>query len=69
MDLQTGKIIEFLEKRDFEKEQRRRISKGKPPLLELGCLPKKNCKLCFGRGYIGKKVNTGRYIPCKCVKN
>jgi len=36
-------------------------------------ITKKNCKHCFGRGYIGristhvKQAEAGRYIPCKCA--
>jgi len=29
--------------------------------------PKKNCKLCFGRGSMGRNVHTNRVIPCRCV--
>jgi len=26
-----------------------------------------NCRHCYGRGYVGKKVGSGFVIPCKCV--
>jgi hypothetical protein len=29
--------------------------------------PKKNCNHCYGRGYEGKDVNTGHYVPCRCL--
>lgn len=29
--------------------------------------PKPNCKKCYGRGYLGRKVNTGEPIPCSCI--
>ena len=30
--------------------------------------PKKNCKYCYGRGYIGWDKPTGRVTPCGCLK-
>lgn len=27
-----------------------------------------SCKKCYGRGYIGKNLTTGKLVPCKCVK-
>jgi len=29
--------------------------------------PKKNCKKCHGRGYLGRKADTGEPIPCPCI--
>jgi len=29
--------------------------------------PKENCKRCYGRGYIGWDVPTGRCSPCGCL--
>ena len=29
--------------------------------------PKKNCKHCYGRGYIGFDTETGGFVHCKCV--
>ena len=29
--------------------------------------PKKNCKKCYGRGFIGRKADTGEPIPCTCI--
>ena len=25
------------------------------------------CKKCYGRGYIAKDIDSGLYVPCKCV--
>lgn len=30
--------------------------------------PKKNCKKCYGRGHIGIDGDTGKYVPCLCVR-
>lgn len=30
--------------------------------------PKENCKRCYGRGYIGWDVPTGRVSPCGCLE-
>lgn len=29
--------------------------------------PKPNCKKCHGRGYLGRKADTGEPIPCTCI--
>lgn len=29
--------------------------------------PKPNCKKCYGRGYIGRRADTGEPIPCTCI--
>jgi hypothetical protein len=31
-------------------------------------LVKKNCSKCYGRGYLGHNVTSGRVISCKCVR-
>ena len=30
--------------------------------------PKENCKRCYGRGYVGWDVKTGRCSPCGCLE-
>lgn len=29
--------------------------------------PKSGCKRCHGRGWIGRKAETGEPIPCRCI--
>lgn len=29
--------------------------------------PNPNCKKCHGRGYLGRKADTGEPIPCTCI--
>lgn len=29
--------------------------------------PKKSCKHCYGRGYIGRMSNSGAPVPCNCI--
>ena len=29
--------------------------------------PKPNCKKCHGRGYLGRKADTGEPITCTCI--
>ena len=29
--------------------------------------PKKNCNHCYGRGYVGKNINTQTYAKCGCM--
>lgn len=29
--------------------------------------PNPLCKKCYGRGYLGRKVDTGEPIPCTCI--
>ena len=37
-------------------------------LAEGGRSPKKNCKICQGRGIAGYNMNTRHYFPCKCTR-
>jgi len=56
------------DKKDDEKPKRL----GKAKLSQSSFMgvtfgyPKKNCKKCFGKGYIGKDTETGMPIQCKC---
>ena len=36
--------------------------------IPLGKAPKPSCKKCYGRGHVGRNVDTGKYVPCSCVK-
>jgi hypothetical protein len=56
MDEKTGEI------RDFKEDEK--VPDG---FIELGRKPKKNCKHCYGRGYIGWEKFSGNVIPCRCV--
>ena len=29
--------------------------------------PNKNCKKCYGRGYIGRDFSCGSPVPCECI--
>lgn len=33
--------------------------------VKLPYPPKSNCKKCYGRGYVGTDVKSGRFIICK----
>lgn len=54
--INDGKIIKMEEFRKLEKEER-----------YIWNLPKKNCKHCYGRGYMGIDFKTQWKVPCKCV--
>jgi len=56
MDLMTGEV--------------RRLEKGElpgPNDFPVDNLPDKNCRKCYGRGYIGRDAHTKKVIPCRCV--
>lgn len=36
-------------------------------IIPVNGLPKKSCRKCHGRGYIGKN-DQGKYVPCSCVR-
>ena len=63
-----GEVVVFENDEDFEKEQARRRAAGEPLLIELGSKPKKSCRKCYGRGFIGRDFNTKQVIPCSCTK-
>lgn len=63
-----GEVVVFENDEDFEKEQARRKAAGEPPLLELGKKPKRNCRKCYGRGFLGRDFQTKQLIPCSCTK-
>ena len=46
---------------DFEKQ----IEMGY--IVPLARLPRRSCGKCFGRGHVGKNVQTRLYIPCRCT--
>lgn len=62
MDVETGKVLEF--NNDKELEAAKRVRK----LVELKGKPKRSCKKCHGRGYIGQNMVSREYIICRCVK-
>ena len=62
MDVGTGEILEFNNQKELEAAQAVR------DLVELKGKPKKSCRKCYGRGYIGFNTTTGKYIVCGCVK-
>ena len=62
MDTNTGKIVEF------ENDKALREAQKTGNWVELGQRPNPGCKRCRGRGWTGRDVTTGEYIPCKCVK-
>ena len=35
--------------------------------VELLKIAKPNCKKCHGTGYIGKNIETGKYVICQCA--
>lgn len=46
---------------DFEKQ----VNLGY--IVEIRRLPKPSCKHCYGRGHVGKNIETSLYVPCSCV--
>lgn len=62
MDTSTGEIREFSERDELEAA----IRSG--TWVELGKMPKKNCRFCHGLGHLGLNVSTGKNQPCRCVK-
>jgi hypothetical protein len=50
-------------------ENVKREEDGKGKIEQVARQPKKNCRHCQGRGYMGKNLITGRYVPCYCVED
>ncbi len=74
MDLWTGKIYDFQEEDQKEKFAKlaRSLAGGareciQGRLIELEHKPRPGCSRCHGRGYTARNLETGLYIPCKCV--
>lgn len=47
------------------------MKKTKFPDITLTPIPNKNCKWCYGRGYIKRAINTfspAEIMPCKCLR-
>lgn len=56
----TGEFLDVLEDE---------IDTLTPFQVRIKTMPKSNCKVCFGRMYSGKNLNTNLYVPCnKCKK-
>lgn len=58
INLYNGKIV----KRDSE-------DKLKEEYIPISGPPKKNCKKCHERGYIGRNVKLNFYQICPCLRN
>lgn len=62
MDKESGKIKELT----TQEELNRAIAEEKWELL--GKKPDKNCRICYGRGHIGRDTRTGLFVPCRCTE-
>jgi len=62
VDPKTGEIIKF----DNEEELMKAMKARK--LVALKGMPKKSCKKCHGRGYVGFDIVKREYIVCSCVR-
>ncbi len=61
-DRARGEIKTYEKEEDFNDDL-----KNNAWLVPMDRLPKKNCKACMGRGYIGKDIRHNAYIPCGCI--
>ena len=48
---------------NLEAQRQNMEAKGQ---IKLRCKPDEKCPTCFGRGFIGKDVKTGQFVPCDC---
>lgn len=62
MDTNTGEIREF----DSRDSLQKAVATGE--WEQLRKRPDKNCKTCYGRGYIGYDLVSRKYVVCRCVK-
>lgn len=58
MDLSTGKI--------YNAEDAEKLRAAGRDMVPLKNKPKSNCKKCYGRGYVGTNIKTGKVVPCSC---
>lgn len=42
--------------------------KENPASVGFRRAPKPSCKKCYGRGWVGRNLKTGLYVPCRCCK-
>lgn len=35
-------------------------------VVKLRCKPDPKCPLCYGRGHVGKNLETGLHVVCRC---
>ena len=49
----------------FEKKEPVILEDTRGNKLRSPWAPKKNCKRCYGRGYVGLNVATNEMIPCR----
>jgi len=54
-----GEVKAYDTPEDFDMD----MSKGFVPINRP---PPKNCKSCYGRGYIGRNITLNYYVPCGC---
>lgn len=64
MNVETGEIkkMQKLSKEEFDE-----IIQHPDRWAMLWKLPKKSCGHCYGRGYTGRDMRTGHFVPCRCT--
>jgi hypothetical protein len=55
-----GEVKTYDTKEDFDMD----MNKGFVPIDRP---PPKNCKSCYGRGYVGRNITLNYYVPCGCM--
>jgi hypothetical protein len=51
---------------ELQEDELNNLQEGEIP---LSCPPKRNCKKCYGRGYVGKDRLKSIYQPCtQCIE-
>lgn len=63
MDTTTGQIKTFKDAEELSKA----IASG--DWVKLDKMPNPKCTRCYGLGHTGRNLNTGKYVPCRCVKD
>lgn len=62
MNTKTGEVRTFNKFDEFQEA----MKTGN--WVRVGRKPKASCSKCYGRGHVGRNVDTGKYMPCSCVR-
>jgi len=60
-DPTSGTIKTYDTKEEFDEDMKKGI------FVPVDRPPSKNCKACYGRGYIGRDIRINLYLPCDCM--
>ncbi len=61
-------MIDILNERPFPLADELQVAMATSDFSYVSVRPVRNCKKCYGRGYLGYDTIRKRYVACKCLR-